>query len=156
MQLKRKPLAAAVRTLLTILGGERHQTGGAGRCSRVVDAALYDHRVDALSRPARHEKSDPRDTFIDGGRSASESGSAGDAFLTGSVTDERRSDKQAMRIDVTRAAPVSEVLYCRRRAFHMNIGAVTVHFAAPALCDLRDTRSAALLVDEHMAETVRR
>ncbi len=40
---------------------------------------------------------------------------------------------------------VSEVMYCSHcRVFHVNVGALTVHFEAGVLRDLRDTVSAAL------------
>lgn len=45
---------------------------------------------------------------------------------------------------------VSEVMYCSHcRVFHVNVGALTVHFEAGALRDLRDTVSAALATYEH-------
>lgn len=44
---------------------------------------------------------------------------------------------------------VSEVMYCSHcRVFHVNVGALTVHFEAAALRDLRDTLSAALAAHE--------
>lgn len=44
---------------------------------------------------------------------------------------------------------VSEVMYCGHcRVFHVNVDALTVHFKADALRDLRDTLSAALAVYE--------
>ena len=47
---------------------------------------------------------------------------------------------------------VSEVMYCSHcRVFHVNVGAVTVHFEAAALRDLHDTLAAALAAYEHMA-----
>lgn len=46
----------------------------------------------------------------------------------------------------------SQVMYCSHcRVFHVNVGAVTVHFEAAALRDLRDTLAAALAAYEHMA-----
>ena len=46
---------------------------------------------------------------------------------------------------------VSEIMYCRNcRVFHVNVDAVTVHFDAAALRDLRNTLSAALLAHELM------
>ncbi len=45
---------------------------------------------------------------------------------------------------------VSEVMYCHQcRVFHVNVDALTVHFKAAALRDLRDTLSAALAAHEH-------
>lgn len=47
---------------------------------------------------------------------------------------------------------VSEVMYCRHcRVFHLNVDALTVHFEADALRDLRDTLSAALAAYERKA-----
>lgn len=47
---------------------------------------------------------------------------------------------------------VSEVMYCSHcRVFHVNVDALTVHFKAAALRDLRDTVSAALAAYERMA-----
>lgn len=49
---------------------------------------------------------------------------------------------------------VSEIMYCRNwGVFHVNVGAVTVHFDAPALHDLRDTLSAALVIHERITNT---
>ncbi|HXF67070.1 MAG TPA: hypothetical protein VNK67_10300 [Burkholderiales bacterium] len=46
----------------------------------------------------------------------------------------------------------AEVVYCRRcRVFHVNVDALTVHFEADALRDLRDTVSAALAASERLA-----
>lgn len=46
---------------------------------------------------------------------------------------------------------VSEVMYCSHcRVFHVNVDALTVHFEAGALRDLRDTLSAALAAYERM------
>lgn len=46
---------------------------------------------------------------------------------------------------------VSEVMYCRHcQVFHVNVDALTVHFEAAALRDLRDTLSAALAAYERM------
>ena len=48
----------------------------------------------------------------------------------------------------------SEVTYCRRcRVFHVNVDAVTVHFDAAALRDLRDTVAAALAAQERAASS---
>lgn len=47
---------------------------------------------------------------------------------------------------------VSEIVYCSHcRVFHVNVGALTVHFEAAALRDLRDTLSAALVAYERVA-----
>ena len=47
---------------------------------------------------------------------------------------------------------ISEVMYCSHcRVFHVNVDAVTVHFEAAALRDLRDTLSAAVAVYERRA-----
>lgn len=49
---------------------------------------------------------------------------------------------------------VTEVVYCRHcRVFHVNVGAVTVHFDAPALWDLHDVLAGALAVHECMTNT---
>lgn len=57
-----------------------------------------------------------------------------------------------MRTDTLLArGVVSEVVYCRHcRVFHVNVDALTVHFKAAALRDLRDTLSAALAACERM------
>jgi hypothetical protein len=53
--------------------------------------------------------------------------------------------KQPCQQTVLARGTVSEVVYCRScRVFHVNVDALTVHFHAEALRDLRDTLSAAL------------
>jgi hypothetical protein len=60
-------------------------------------------------------------------------------------------DKGCEQILLARGA-VSEVVYCRHcQVFHVNVEALTVHFEAGALRDLRDTLSTALAVHERMA-----
>jgi hypothetical protein len=46
---------------------------------------------------------------------------------------------------------ISDVMYCRHcQVFHVNVGALTVHFEPTALRDLRDTLAAALAKHERM------
>jgi hypothetical protein len=53
---------------------------------------------------------------------------------------------------LARGEAVSGVVYCSScRVFHVGMDALTVHFEAAALCDLRDTLSAALAAYERMA-----
>jgi len=47
---------------------------------------------------------------------------------------------------------ISEVMYCKHcRVFHVNVNAVTIHFNAAALRDLRDTLATALATQDRIA-----
>lgn len=60
-------------------------------------------------------------------------------------------NNQCEQVLMARGA-ISEVMYCRHcQVFHVNVDALTVHFQATALRDLRDTLSVALAVHERMA-----
>jgi hypothetical protein len=59
-------------------------------------------------------------------------------------------EKRCEQIPLARGA-ISEVVYCRHcQVFHVNVEALTVHFEAAALRDLRDTLFAALAAYERM------